>query len=192
MLSFGTPAKGPGSNLADSQIISRDDRMSKGKNFKPLNSSEYEALAEFRYQIRRYLRFMEERAREAGQNPQQYQLVLAIKGLPDGTRPTIGNLAQRLQLNHNSMVELVDRCERKGLVRRSRSGSDRRQVELALTGEGDALLRKLASAGREELRTIGPILAQSIQHLIAYDSRVAKHASGGSRRGAGGNKKQGP
>ena len=166
--------------------------MSKGKNPKPLNPSEYEALAEFRYQLRRYLRFMEERAREAGQNPQQYQLVLAIKGLPDGTTPTIGNLAKRLQLNHNSMVELVDRCERKGLVRRTRSGSDRRQVELALTGEGDAMLRRLASAGREELRTIGPILAESIQHLIAYDSRAVKHAPGGSRRGAGGNKKQGP
>jgi DNA-binding MarR family transcriptional regulator len=166
--------------------------MSKGKNPKPLNQSEYEALAEFRYQIRRYLRFMEDRSREAGQNPQQYQLVLAIKGLPGDTRATIGNLAKRLQLNHNSMVELVDRCERKGLVRRSRSGSDRREVELALTTEGEGLLRKLASAGREELRTIGPILAQSIQHLTAQDARAVRRGSGGSRRGAGGNKKHAP
>ena len=192
MPSLALQQKGPGSNPADSQIISRDDRMSKGKNLKPLNQTEYEALAEFRYQLRRYLRFMEERSREAGQNPQQYLLVLAIKGLPGDTRPTIGNLAGRLQLNHNSMVELVDRCERKGLVRRTRSGSDRRQVELALTAEGDAVLRKLASAGREELRSIGPLLAQSIQYLIAHDTRAMKHTGRGSRRTAGGNKKQGP
>src|SRR5215470_16154311 len=116
--------------------------MSKGKTPKPLNHVEYQALAEFRFQLRRYLRFMEERAREAGQNPQQYQLVLAIKGLPTNTRPTIGALAKRMQLNHNSMVELVDRCERRGLLRRVRSGSDRREVELALTPEGDGLLRR--------------------------------------------------
>src|SRR5215472_10813952 len=161
--------------------------MSKGKIPKPLNQAEYRALGEFRYQLRKYLRFMEERAREAGHNPQQYQLVLAIKGLPGSTRPTIGTLAKRMQLNHNSMVELVDRCERKGLLRRARSGNDRRQVELALTAEGDALLRKLASAGREELRTIGPILAQSIQHLISHETRAAKPGVNGSRK-TGGNK----
>ena len=165
--------------------------MSKGKTPKPLNHVEYQALAEFRFQLRRYLRFMEERAREAGQNPQQYQLVLAIKGLPTNTRPTIGALAKRMQLNHNSMVELVDRCERRGLLRRTRSGNDRRQVELAVTPEGDALLRKLASAGREELRTIGPILAQSIQHLISHETRLAKPGVNGDRKAGGGNKKTG-
>jgi DNA-binding MarR family transcriptional regulator len=162
--------------------------MSKGKPPKPLNDAEYRALAEFRYQIRRYLRFMEEKAREAGQNPQQYQLVLALKGLPKEISPTIGALAERLQLNHNSMVELVDRCEKRGLLRRMRSDDDRRRVELELTAEGDAYLKKLASAGREELRTIGPVLAQSIQHLI-NDTR--KHGAGGART-TGGSKKSGP
>ena len=165
--------------------------MSKGKFPKPLNQVEYEALAEFRYQLRKYLRFMEERAREAGQNPQQYQLVLAIKGLPGSTRSTIGTLAKRLQLNHNSMVELVDRCERKGLLRRSRSGNDRRQVELAVTPEGDAVLRKLTSAGREELRTVGPILAQAIQHLISSEGKGPKHGVTATRKTSGGNKKPG-
>ena len=165
--------------------------MSKGKALKPLNQAEYESLAEFRYQLRKYLRFMEERVREAGQNPQQYQLVLAIKGLPDSTRPTIGTLAKRMQLNHNSMVELVDRCERKGLLRRSRSGNDRRQVELALTPDGDAVLRKLTSAGREELRTIGPILAQAIQHLISAEGKGPKHGVTATRKTSGGNKKPG-
>ncbi|HLJ30530.1 MAG TPA: MarR family winged helix-turn-helix transcriptional regulator [Candidatus Angelobacter sp.] len=164
--------------------------MLKGKP-KPLNQGEYTALAEFRYQLRRYLRFMEEKAREAGQNPQQYQLILALKGLPPGTGPSIGALAERLQLNHNSMVELVDRCEQRGLVRRTRSGSDRRQVELAITAEGDAFLRKLASAGREELRIVGPILAENIQRLTAQEPQGMKHGPGTARK-TGGSKKTGP
>lgn len=161
--------------------------MSKGKP-KPLNQAEYTALAEFRYQIRRYLRFMEERAREAGQNPQQYQLVLALKGLPKGIEPTIGALAERLQLNHNSMVELVDRCENRGLLQRTRSDGDRRQVELAITPEGDAFLRNLATAGREELRTVGPILARHIQHLTAQETQSIRHDAAAAVK-AGGKKK---
>jgi DNA-binding MarR family transcriptional regulator len=161
--------------------------MSKGQP-KALNQAEYAALAEFRYQIRKYLRFMEEKARKAGQNPQQYQLILALKGLPKGTGPSISALAERMQLNHNSMVELVDRCEKRGLVRRSRSGSDRRQVDLAITSEGDAFLRALASAGREELRSVGPILAGQIQHLISLDVHSSKRSSGGPAR-AGGKRK---
>jgi DNA-binding MarR family transcriptional regulator len=160
--------------------------MSKGKTPKPLNDAEYRALAEFRYQIRKYLRFMEEKARNAGQNPQQYQLVLALKGLPREISPTIGALAERLQLNHNSTVELADRCEKRGLLRRVRSGDDRRRVELELTAEGEAYLRKLATAGREELRGIGPVLAESIQHLI-NDSRSARK----TRSSAGGSRKSG-
>jgi DNA-binding MarR family transcriptional regulator len=156
---------------------------------KSLNQAEYTALAEFRYQIRKYLRFMEEKAREAGQNPQQYQLILALKGLPKGTGPSVGALAERMQLNHNSAVELVDRCQKRGLVRRTRSGSDRRQVELAVTAEGDAILRKLARAGREELRSIGPILAGQIQNLISLDAARAGRGSAAAR--AGGKKKAG-
>ncbi|HEY6350313.1 MAG TPA: MarR family winged helix-turn-helix transcriptional regulator [Candidatus Angelobacter sp.] len=165
--------------------------MSKGKPPKPLNDAEYMALAEFRYQIRKYLRFMEEKARGAGHNPQQYQLILAIKGLPRGLRPTIGVLAERMQLNHNSMVELVDRCERRGLLQRSRSGSDRRQVELLVTPEGDGFLRMLASAGKQELRATGPILARAIQHLIYQDVDGTKTRLGGSRKTGKGKKKTG-
>ncbi len=162
--------------------------MSKGKQLKPLNDAEYTALAQFRYQIRKYLRFMEERAREAGHNPQQYQLLLAIRGLPRGSSPTISVLAERMQLNHNSMVELVDRCEKRGLIRRERSTGDRRQVKLSVTNEGDSVLRKLASAGRQELRAIGPILADAIQRLIQGTERQNTEEP---RRSSGGKKKSG-
>jgi len=139
--------------------------MSKGKNLRPLQETEYVALAEFRYQVRRFLRHMEEEVRQFGVNPQQYQLVLAIKGLPKDVVPTISRLAERMQLNHNSMVELVDRCEERDLLRRLRSGTDRRQVTLSITPDGEALLRKLGSAARQELRSIGPMLVDSVMRL---------------------------
>src|SRR3989440_8530184 len=180
---MGSPAKGPGSNLADVQIISQDDKMSKGKQIKPLNQAEYTALAQFRYQIRRYLRYMEERAREAGYNPQKYQLLLAIKGLPQDARPTISALAERMQLNHNSMVELIDRCEERGLIQRARSGADRRQVELTITNEGHNILRRLATAARQELRNIGPLMAEALQSLL-QDLRVPKHGPEDGRQRA--------
>jgi DNA-binding MarR family transcriptional regulator len=139
--------------------------MSKEKSSRALQESEYVALAEFRYQLRRFLRHMEEEVRHLGVNPQQYQLVLAIKGLPKGQVPTISCLAERMQLNHNTMVELVDRCEERDMLRRQRSASDRRQVTLAITAEGEALLRRLGSAARQELRSIGPMLVDSVRRL---------------------------
>src|SRR5690348_2894609 len=117
--------------------------MSKEKQPRPLSNFEYQALAEFRYQLRRFLRHMEDEVCKVGLNPQQWQLVLAIKGLPEGDAPTISRLAERMQLNHNSMVELVDRCEKLKLIRRTRDGDDRRRVALSLAPEGEAMLRRL-------------------------------------------------
>ncbi|HEY6271034.1 MAG TPA: MarR family winged helix-turn-helix transcriptional regulator [Terriglobales bacterium] len=139
--------------------------MIKGKRPQRLRATEYEALAEFRYQLRRFLRHMEERTRERGVNPQQYQLLLALKGLPEGDSPTIGCLAKRMQLNHNSTVELVDRCQRRGLLRRGRSSNDRRQVTLSITPQGEALLCSLGSAAREEVRERGPSLVKAVHRL---------------------------
>ena len=138
---------------------------------KPLASAEYSALAEFRYQIRRYLRYMEEEARANGLHPQQYQLLLAIKGLPKGKSPTVSALAERMQMNHNSMVGLVNRCEKRGLIQRTRSGDDRRQVTLAITRQGDLVLRQQANASRNELGSITPILFDSLERLMKSRSR---------------------
>jgi DNA-binding MarR family transcriptional regulator len=154
--------------------------MVKGKNPRPLLDAEYVALAEFRYQVRRFLRHMEDEVRTTGVNPQQYQTVLAIKGLPRDQVPTISCLADRMQLNHNSMVELVDRCEQNGLLRRVRSGSDRRQVTLAISAEGDALLKRLGAAARQELRNIGPMLVDSVLRLT-HEGRRSKPGSNHGR-----------
>jgi len=143
-----------------------------------LSLEEYRALAEFRYRIRRFLHFSEERVREQGLEPQQHQLLLAIKGLPDGVTATIGELAARLQLRHHSAVELVDRLEKHGYVARGRAGGDRRQVILHLTESGTNLLRKLSVAHHEELETAGPALSKALrsiasQHRMRRARRVA-------------------
>ena len=123
-------------------------------------------------------------ARQRGEgNPQQYQLVLAIKGLPKSQVPTITCLAERMQLNHNSMVELVDRCEERNMLRRQRSSSDRRQVTLALTPDGEGLLRKLGSAARQELRSIGPMLVESVLRLTD-EKKSGSAADNKSRKAA--------
>jgi DNA-binding MarR family transcriptional regulator len=156
--------------------------MSKEKSSRPLLDSEYVALAEFRYQLRRFLRNMEEEVRQFGINPQQYQLVLAVRGLPRSQTPTISCLAERMQLNHNSMVELVDRCEERKMLRRIRSATDRRQVTLAITPEGEAILRKLGSAARQELRSIGPMLVESVLRLT--EERPSRAVNGKPKRAA--------
>jgi DNA-binding MarR family transcriptional regulator len=134
---------------------------------------------------------MEEASRFLGANPQQYQLVLAIKGLPHDLAPTISHLAERMQLNHNSMVELVDRCEEHNLLRRTRSVTDRRQVTLSILPEGETLLRKLGVAARQELRDTGPMLVEAILRLTG-DGRAAKESKAESRPRTGGDKKAGP
>lgn len=135
---------------------------------------DYQALAEFRYQIRRFLRFSEEAARLAGVEPQQHQLLLAIKGLPESARPTVRMLAERMQLQHHSTVELVDRMERTGLVERHRSDEDRREVLVSATAKGERLLRELTMHHRDELRNSGPALAQSLRRIISQPMRPVK------------------
>jgi DNA-binding MarR family transcriptional regulator len=165
--------------------------MSKGKSARPLSEPEYLALGEFRYQLRRFLRHMEEASRLLGANPQQYQLILAVKGLPKDTAPTISQLAERMQLNHNSMVELVDRCEANHLLRRTRSASDRRQVTLSITPEGETLLRQLGVAARQELLDMGPALVDAVLRLTG-ETRSLKDTAVEPRPQAGGMKKAGP
>jgi DNA-binding MarR family transcriptional regulator len=130
-----------------------------------LTPTEYRALAEFRLQIRRFLHFSEEQARECGLEPQQHQLLLAIRGLPEGELPTIGELADRMQLKHHSMVELVDRLEARAFVARTSGTDDRRRVLVHLTRAGAGVLRRLSLAHRNELDSAGPALAAALQNL---------------------------
>ena len=138
-----------------------------------LSLAGYRALAEFRYQIRRFLHFSEEQVRGLGLEPQQHQLLLTIKGLPPRTGATIGELASRLQLKHHSVGELVDRLESHGYAVRSTGKRDRRQVIVRLTTSGSNVLRKLSLAHHEELEKAGPALAQALRSLMKQ-TRVRK------------------
>jgi DNA-binding MarR family transcriptional regulator len=132
-----------------------------------ITGSDYEALAEFRYQIRKFLHFSETAARASGIEPQQHQLLLAIRGLEGpGEPPSIGALAERLQIQHHSAVELVDRLVERGLVARSRDPSDRRQVLIHLTPRGESELEKLTAYHLAELRTNGPALVKALEAVV--------------------------
>src|SRR6266699_7249857 len=131
-----------------------------------MSMTDYRALAELRYQIRRYLRFSEQAARQVGLVPQQHQLLLALKGLPEGRKATISELAERLQIQHHSTVELIDRMVERDLVQRSRDDEDQRRVFIKLTPQGEEVLRKLSLLHRTELQTTGPALVQALNRLI--------------------------
>lgn len=120
-----------------------------------INKADYEKLAAFRYRIRRFLRYSEETARAVGITPQQHQLLVALKGFPGREWATVGELAERLQLRHHSVVGILDRCERGGLVRRSRHPRDRRAVRVFLTPQGEAVLAALTAEHQQELRRLG-------------------------------------
>ena len=127
---------------------------------------DYQTLAEFRYQIRRFLAFSERAARAHGLDAQQHQLLLALKGLPAGTAPTIGALADRLHIRHHSAVGLIDRLDQKGLVVRETDAADRRRVLVRISAHGEAVLRKLTHLHQEELSSAGPLLLETLRTLL--------------------------
>jgi DNA-binding MarR family transcriptional regulator len=139
----------------------------KAPRIQPERTVDYRTLAALRYQIRRFLRTREVAARATGVEPQHYLLLLQIKGLEEDEQPaTVGALAERLQLHHHTVVELVDRLATKGLVVRRRSPADRRQVVVELRPAGNAVLRRLAQYSIAELRSEGPALVTALTRLI--------------------------
>jgi DNA-binding MarR family transcriptional regulator len=125
----------------------------------PLTKRDFEALARFRFGIRRYLRFSEETVRRHGVTPQQYQLMLALKGFPGRDWAVVRELADRIQLRHHSVVELVNRAQSQGLVDRTGDPDDARAVRVVLTDQGEQLLGRLSALHRDELRRMDAALA---------------------------------
>ena len=133
--------------------------------------ADYRALAAFRYHLRGFLASSEQRARQAGLEPQQQQLLLVIKGLPERHAPTIGVLADRLQIRHHTVVELLDRLVAKGLVVRTRATADRRQVRITLTRTGEERLALLTRDTLQALAETGRPLQQALRDVIAHAAR---------------------
>jgi DNA-binding MarR family transcriptional regulator len=144
--------------------------------------ADYQSLAELRYQIRRFLRFSEQAAHEAGLEPRQHQLMLTLRGLPPETRPRIGELAERMQIQHHSAVELVNRLAAGGYVRRHRGSEDRREVLLSLTPKGEKILRKLSLHHKNELRTQGPSLVSALKRAMQTGNGTSPKTASNSRR----------
>ena len=119
-----------------------------------LTKNQFEALSEFRYQLKRFLHFSEAAAKEQGITPLQYLLLLHIRGYPGRNWATVGELAERLQMNHNATVALLTRCEELELVERRKNEKDRRKVEIHLTAKGDSYLQKLAQQHKTELQSL--------------------------------------
>lgn len=145
---------------------------------------DYLALAEFRYQIRRYIRFSEEAARQAGVEPQHHQLMLAIKGKRNDEIPSIAYLAERLQLQHHSTVELIDRLVKKGLIARRPSDTDRRQVCIDLTPRGEQILGQLTLHMRTEMHSAAPALVATLRKLAVPRKRAARAGRAKSQESA--------
>jgi len=119
-----------------------------------VSKADFETLANFRYQLRRFLRFSEEATRRSGVTPLQYQLMLQIRGFPGREWATVAELAERLQAKHHGVVALVSRCQAAGLVKRHASRTDQRRVEVRLTPEGQQCLEQLARLHRDELQSV--------------------------------------
>lgn len=148
-----------------------------------ITTEEYRALAELRYRIRHFLREGDALAQAAGLEPQQYLLLLTIRGLPQGEEATIRTLAERLALKHHSVVELIDRLETHGYVRRSRGRDDRRRVLVSLLPRGERLLEQVARNRIGELRATGHALVQAIDQLLQPQEDHRRRSSTRSNRG---------
>jgi len=132
-----------------------------------LAKSHYELLAALRHALRRFQRFSRDAATGAGLTPQQHQAMLAIKGFPGRDYVSIGELAGRMQLKHHSAVGLVNRLEKRQLVRRTPSPEDRRRLEVRLTVAGEKLIGRLSTAHLRELRQLRPELQQLLASMPA-------------------------
>ena len=135
-----------------------------------VSPAEYARLAAFRYTLRRFLRFSEEAAIAADMPPRQHQALLAIKGFSAEDQPiTVGELAERLQVEPHSAVGLVQRLLKEDLVQKQQAPQDRRQMQLRLSARGEEILANLSSVHREELRRIAPQLQTLLDQLVASD-----------------------
>lgn len=137
-----------------------------------ITEKEFQALGELRYRIRRFLQEGDVTAKQAGLEPQQYLLLLAIRGLPSGKEATISALAERLSLRHHSTVELIDRMEERGYVKRIRGREDRRRVLVYLLPRGEKLVEKVVEQRIIELRANGRALVQAISALLESRGRT--------------------
>ncbi len=132
--------------------------MTQEKDQKKLSKSDFEKLADFRYQLRIFLRFSEEVTQEYGITVLQYLLLLQVKGYPGRDWATIAELAERLQAKHHGVVSLISRCEKVGLLQRRPGREDKRCVEIHLLSKGEQLLYEIAARHKNQVKKLQQVL----------------------------------
>lgn len=142
-----------------------------------LTKKNYEALSEFRYQLRRFLNFSENAAKAEGLSPLQYLLLLHVQGFPGREWATVGELAERLQMKHHGVVALLSRCEENALVCRNKSETDRRRVEVHLLPLGQQYLERLAASHQAELRSLQRTFR--VAQITAFNDDDGQQAAAG-------------
>jgi DNA-binding MarR family transcriptional regulator len=146
----------------------------RGRGFRKLDLAHLQRLAEFRFQLRRFLHVSQAAAERVGLHNQQYQMLQCVRGMPEGIMPTIANVAERMLLKHNSTVELVDRTIEQGLLRRLSDEADHRRILLRVTPQGERILATLAEFHTRELEQSGPELVRALDAIV--------HAARGAKR----------
>ena len=141
-----------------------------GEGVPEMSASDFQNLLAFRTSLRRFLHWSQTQARAVGLTPAQHQLLVAIKGHPESQDPTISELADYLLLRHHSTVELVDRAEAAGLVRRATDARDGRVARVRLTAKGDRILMQLTPSHLIELHNLAAILDE----LVTAADRVGR------------------
>ncbi len=145
-----------------------------------LEQSDFEHLLELRTGLRRFIRWSDHQAQAAGLTPAKHQLLLAVKGHPDASGPTIGDVADYLVLRHHSAVGLIDRAVEDGLVKRNRDHS-KGIVRVTLTRAGDDKLAALAEAHVEEIAHLAPAMRALWRALEHADGNAPHPAARKSR-----------
>lgn len=153
-------------SLSVASLVTGGHSQHAAKDPAPLTRAQMRRLAEFRFQLRKFLHFSSLAAGNAGIRAQQYQLLQCIWGMPEELDPTIANVAARMLLKHNSAVELVDRTIEQGLLRRCPDPTDHRRILLRMTPLGDKLLGSLAAWHLRELEETGPELIRALRRVL--------------------------
>ncbi|MDE3188814.1 MAG: winged helix-turn-helix transcriptional regulator [Acidobacteriota bacterium] len=148
------------------RTVIRPARKASALSAAELDIAQLQRLAEFRFQLRRFLHVSQLAAEQAGLRNQQYQMLQCVCGMPEGIEPTIANVAARMLLRHNSTVELVDRTIEQGLLRRCGDPDDHRKMLLRVTAEGERILASLAEFHMRELEQSGPELVRALRHVL--------------------------
>jgi DNA-binding MarR family transcriptional regulator len=114
--------------------------------------------------------------RDSGLSPAMFEVLLLLAAKPEGA--PMGDLSRRLVLTSGGATRLIDRMIEAGLVRRARSGEDRRVHVVTLTEAGSAKLVEAARRHAEELgrHFFGVLTPDRLTAVVSGLDQLSAHA----------------